>query len=78
MKIAFKNSSVAGDFDVSDELAPFLLWLAQNRVNPNATAILVLVAEHDSETDEDEKANIRRTLDEILANTKTTDAEATP
>jgi len=68
MKLSFKNPSVSGDFDISDELADFFLWWAQHRQDKRVESLLILLAEYDRETDKDEKRNIRRTVDELLEN----------
>jgi hypothetical protein len=70
MKVTFQNPTVTGCIDVSDELAPFFLWLSQGRDNERVKALIILLAEHDREPDAEEKQNIRRTLDEILENTR--------
>ena len=69
MKFTFHSPSVSGDFSVPDELAGFLLWLAEHRDDPRATSLLVLVAEYDRETNAEEKQNIQRTINELLENT---------
>ena len=71
MKLGFRNPSVAGDFTASDKLAGFLVWLAANRTDERAISLLTLLAEHDRETDAEERQNIRRTLNEILTNAET-------
>ena len=68
MKLTFKHPSVAGDMEVSDKLADFFVWLSLNHQDERAVSLLSLLSEHDRETDAEEQANIRRTLDEILAN----------
>lgn len=70
MKITFQNKSVSGDFDSSDDLAGFFIWLANNRQNEDVNSILILIAEHDSETNSDERLNIRRTIAEIMTEGK--------
>jgi hypothetical protein len=70
MKISFRHPSVSADFDMSDDLAGFFVWLAANRLDGRAKSILLLIAEHDAEKSGDERANIRRTVNEILENAK--------
>ena len=68
MKITFQHPTVSGGINVSDRLADFFVWLSRNREDERAISLLSLLAEHDRENNEDERKNIRRTLDEILAN----------
>ena len=68
MKVSFSHKSASGDFHASDDLVPFFLWLAAHRDDPRATSLLVLVAEHERETSEGERWNIRRTIREIQEN----------
>ena len=44
------------------------MWLSLNHQDERAVSLLSLLSEHDRETNVQEKQNIRRTLDEILAN----------
>jgi uncharacterized lipoprotein YajG len=68
MKVTFKHHSVFGELELSDTLADFFVWLSINRQDDRAASLLTLLAEHDRENDTEEKQNIRRTLDEVLAN----------
>ena len=49
-------------------LAEFIDWVQKNRNSQREQSLMILLAEHEKETDEDEKENIRRTLIEILEN----------
>ncbi len=68
MKLTFKYKSIIGELEVSDDLVDFFVWITQHREDKRMESLLTLIAEHENETDSEEKKNIRRTLDEILEN----------
>jgi hypothetical protein len=72
MIVTYRVSGTSGYIKVSDDLLPFMFWLSVNRDNKDAAAICQLIAEHASETDAAERANIVRTLTEILSAQPTT------
>ena len=61
-------SEIKGTVEIEGQFDDFFLWVAANRTDERLKSLLILLAEHDRETDEEERTNIRRTLDEILAN----------
>ena len=63
-------SEIKGAVEIEGQFDDFFLWVAANRTDERLKSLLILLAEHDRETDEEERTNIRRTLDEILANVK--------
>lgn len=67
MKITIA-SEIKGAVEIEGQFDDFFLWVAANRTDERLKSLLILLAEHDRETDEEERTNIRRTLDEILAN----------
>ena len=61
-------SEIKGTVEIEGQFDDFFLWVAANRTDEWLKSLLILLAEYDRETDEEERTNIRRTLDEILAN----------
>lgn len=61
-------SEIKGAVEIEGQFDDFFLWVAANRTDERLKSLLILLAEHDRDTDEEERTNIRRTLDEILAN----------
>lgn len=63
-------SEITGTVEIEGQFDDFFLWVAANRNDERLKSLLILLAEHDRETDEEERTNIRRTLDEILTNNR--------
>ena len=66
MTITFRSPSCNGSTILPENLISFFLWLSENHASPRAASILTLISEHDRESDEAEKSNIRRTIAELL------------
>ena len=71
-------SEIKGTVEIDGQFDDFFLWVAENRTDERLKSLLILLAEHDRETDEEERTNIRRTLDEILTNNHASVASGSP
>jgi hypothetical protein len=68
MTATFKSQFADDSIVVPDAMLPFFRWLAIHRSDERTTSLLTLIAAHDIEPSANERANIRRSVAEIMEN----------
>jgi hypothetical protein len=68
MTATFKSQLTMIESSAPDAMLPFFRWLAIHRSDERTTSLLTLIAAHDIEPSANERANIRRSVAEIMEN----------